>query len=110
MNVRIYPPSAAELHTVRTAAVGTNWTPLPDIKCSSVTIINTTGVTISVKYNAQAAPTAPDLGYLDMPTGATKTFSGTSVAGGQRSAKSISVKRSDSSNTQVDVGFETTTV
>lgn len=110
MNVRIYGPDTAELHTIKTQVVGTNWSTLPDIKCRAVTIFNTTGVSLLVKYTQQAAVIAPDLGYMTLPDGASRTFGGLKIPNEARSAKALAIKRKDSSNVQLDVEFEAESV
>lgn len=107
MRVRIYGPTIAELHTVQTNGTdGSLWVSLPDIPCASLTIFNDTGVTIAVKYNAQTAPTPPDLGYNTIPTGASRQFWGLSF-NGKRTSAALSVRRKDVANTASDVGFQT---
>jgi hypothetical protein len=106
MNVRVYGPDISEFHTVKTAALGTSWVALPDVKGRAVTIFNTTGTDLLVKYSYQPATAGEDLGRMTLPAASSRTFSGLKVPNEARSAKALSIKRKDDINTQVDVEFE----
>ena len=83
--------SAANNDATSTAATGTNWTALASHPCQQVTIINTTGTKIDVRYGTGTAISLPDAtGY---------TFRGLSNSSG------LQVRRNDTSNTQVAVAF-----
>ena len=76
--------------TATTAATGTNWTAFGSQACSTLTILNNSGTTISARIGG-AGQTIP------IADGAIRTVS---VAA---NASEVSVQRADTSNTQVSV-------
>lgn len=88
----VVPPTiTANNDATSTAATGTNWTALATHTAKKVTIINTTGTTISVRYGSGTA--------IGLPDGSGFTFEGLTNSNG------LSIKRADDSNTQVSVAF-----
>lgn len=108
MNVRLYGPDRAELHNTKTSATGTAWVTLPNVLCRAVTIFNTTGTTLQVKYVQQtgAALNGDDLKVLNLPNGASRTFGGLKLDGANNGSSALALKRADDSNTQVLVDWE----
>lgn len=77
--------------TVQTAAVGTNWTAFAANVAKQLTLVNNSGTTISFRQDGAGVA-------LDIPTGSSFTILGLD------NANQISVRRTDTSNTQVTVG------
>lgn len=82
---------SANIDATQTAATGTNWTALADHAAKQVTVVNTTGAAISVRYGSGTS--------MSLPDGSGFTFPGLSNSNG------ISIKRTDSSNSQVTVAY-----
>lgn len=84
-------PVTSNNGTTQTAATGTNWTALASHAAKQVTIINTTGSAIAVRYGTGTA--------ISLPDGSGYTFRGLTDSNG------LQVKRTDDSNTQVTVAW-----
>ena len=82
--------SAAGNLSVTTAAVGTNWTAFSSVACTRVHILNTSTTTIEVRQDGAGVG-------LVIPINAGFTFSGI------YDANQLSVRRVDTSNTQVTI-------
>lgn len=83
----------AVILTVQTAAIGTNWTAFGSQACAALDIVNETGTVI--EYRRDGAGSA-------MPIG----ISVSRLVTGITNANQISVRRRDTSNTQVTVTAE----
>ena len=88
------PTVTAVFGSVNTAATGTNYTTLTAGACTAVTVVNNSGTDLQLLRNA--AGTA-----FPLLNGTSKTFRGIT------NANQLSVRRIDTSNTQVAVPFET---
>lgn len=82
--------SAAGNLSITTAAVGTNWTAFSSVACTRVHILNTSNTTIEVRQDGAGVG-------LVIPINAGFTFSGI------YDANQLSVRRIDTSNTQVTI-------
>lgn len=85
------PTVTAGNDATQSAATGTNWTALASHTAKQVTIINTTGTAISVRYGSSTG--------ISLPDGSGYTFRGLTNSTG------LQVKRTDDSNTQVSVAY-----
>jgi hypothetical protein len=85
--------STVTVLTLTTAATGSNWTSFSSQECDAIDIVNNTGTTL--EYRRSGA------GYtIPIPTGSARLVIGID------NASDISVRRSDTSNTQVTVTAE----
>lgn len=73
-----------------TAATGTNWTAFTYQECKQLTVSNQTGTTIEVRQDGEGVG-------LQLPTASFYTFFGLS------STSQLSIRRVDTTNTQVTV-------
>jgi hypothetical protein len=89
--VKAVGATSANVDSTQTAATGTNWTALTSHASKIVTILNTTGVTIDVRYGTGTAVSVNDgIGF---------PFEGLTNASG------LQIRRHDTSNTQATVTF-----
>lgn len=85
--------STVTVVSVTTAATGTNWTAFSSQECDALDIVNNSGTTIEYRRNGAGSA-------IPIPTGSARLVLGID------NASDISVRRSDTSNTQVTITAE----
>lgn len=86
-------PVSGVIGSAQTAATGSNWTALSSQACFECTILNTTGTTIEIRRGGSGTG-------LPIPSGNAYTFRAIT------NANQLSIRRVDTSNTQVAVYYE----
>jgi hypothetical protein len=86
-------PTSGVIGSAQTAATGASWTALSSQACFECLILNNTGTTIEIRRGGAGTG-------LPIPSGNAYTFRGIT------NANQLSIRRVDTSNTQVTVYYE----